>query len=522
MVKNIAQELADYACGDRPSLANKTGDWRFLTPAAAGRLSPCRQACLLDSEIPVWLEAVKRESWDEAWQITRKKNPFPGITGHVCFHPCAENCNRLQLDEGIDIRGVERAVGRWRMENYRPPKGPRVIRGRVAVVGSGPAGLSCAWYLNHAGFRVAVFEREAVAGGLLALGIPAYRLPREVLQRELQMLEEDGVSFEFNCGLGQSFNLDELAAEYDAVFLATGALKTRPPALEGIESEGVWSAIDFLKRFNLGSPPAVSGPVVVIGGGNAAVDAARTAASIVGAAGVRIVYRRSREEMPASPEEIGHAEAEGIGFMFNVLPAVARTAGGRITGLVLERSESAEPGGAVIVKKGETLEIGCCSLIYATGQEPDHSVFGKTVTGYRLFAGGDLVSGPATVPEAISAGRIAAAAIAGRLAGAAVPGGTDKENTEKAVSFEELRLHALPSAQMTRREDDPSAEASRCLGCGSCISCGICDLFCPDLSVRHEEGRYTVNLDYCKGCGICAYECPSRALVMEGSAIHGC
>ncbi len=495
-----------------PSTVNQTGEWRLLTPTRQERISPCRQGCPLGGEIPAWLNAIKRDCWDEAWEIMQRKNPFPAITGQVCFHPCTAACNRRSLDEAINIPAVERALGLWKLQHYRPAAPPRRVEGNVAVVGSGPAGLSCAYYLNRAGCRVTVIEKAPVAGGLLALGIPSYRLPREILQQEMQLLQEEGIHFVLNCSVGRDLDASRLYDDYDGVFFATGASLSRVPSLPGANLNGVWSALKFLQQVNLGRSLEIESPVAVVGGGNAAIDAARSALRIKGIDRVTVLYRRAKEEMPADPEEVEAAAAEGVQFVFNAAPRELRGERGRLVEAIFSRSHTA--GKKLIINKAAELGIHCKTLIFAIGQERDLSVFGQLPREVHLYAGGDLISGPATVPHAIQAGRIAAAAIAAQLQGG--PGPDLAPPQSGAVTFEELHRAGWPSPAAQGRREAPSAEAERCLGCGTCNSCGLCYLFCPDLAVTVEQGRYLFDLNFCKGCGICARECPARALMMEG------
>ena len=504
-----------YSRGATPGTAAKTGDWRFLTPRRVYRPSPCRLACPLDSEIPAWLEAVKRERFDEAWRILRRSNPFPAITGSVCFHPCMESCNRGELDEGIAIREVERAVGEWRQSRYRPPAALPATRSRVAVVGSGPAGLSCAYYLSRAGIGVTVFERAPVLGGLLALGIPEYRLPRSLLARELEILKSEGIHFETGAAVGAALPLDRLNREYDLIFLAAGAQKEQPLTIAGAGGAGVLSAYDFLRRVNLGERVHLVEPVLVVGGGNAAIDAARVALLREGISRVSLIYRRSRAEMPASAGEVEAAEREGVRLHFNLSPQALLREEGRPAEAFFEPAETVE--GAVKILPGPPRSFACGTLIYALGQQPRWAPLGPLSENLTLFAGGDFVSGPATVPAAIGAGRLAAAAMVERMKGPLPLERMQSLNGEaQAVTFAELNLAAPPNARLTRRLSDPAAEAGRCLGCGTCSSCGLCALYCPDLAMEWRQERYDVNLDYCKGCGLCARECPARVLVMEG------
>lgn len=513
MLTEMVREVIPYVCGSEPSFANKTGEWRFLTPQRVSRVSPCRQGCLLEGEIPLWLEAVKKKNWQEAWQIMSRYNPFPALTGYVCFHSCTENCNRGQLDQEIDIREVEKAIGLWRLANYEKKRKPKALRDKVAIVGSGPAGLSCAYYLTEAGYKITVFERSELPGGMFALGIPEYRLPRKILQQELDILREEGVEFITGCEIGSKLPLSQLYEQFDHVFVATGAWLPRKAMVDGEECSGVWNALDFLSLVNSGHAPAVTEAVVVIGGGNAAVDSARSALRLKGVNHVSLIYRRSRVEMPADPEEVEAAETEGVELIFNALPReITGKEDNEVESLVLDHCQTGREG--LVVDCSRSFRKDCGTVIMALGQEADLSIFKGVTSSVPLFAGGDLVSGPATVPDAIKAGRIGAMGI--RAACEGIPLTLPDLASEKAVSFEELNLQAKTSLQLQQREENPVDEAARCLGCGTCNSCGICYLFCPDMAVDNINGRYELNLDYCKGCGICVQECPARALMMEG------
>ncbi len=512
MPPELTKETEYYQCGTEPSTANKTGEWRFLTPEKGRKLSPCRQSCLLEGEIPLWLEAVKKDKWKEAWQIMSLYNPFPALTGHVCFHPCIENCNRGQLDQEIDIQAIERAIGEWRLANYERLVKLKEAKGRIAIVGSGPAGLSCAYYLNEAGYAVTVYERSKLIGGMLALGIPDYRLPRKVLQKELALLQEEGIKFVAGCTIGKDLKLTELYDQYLQVFVATGAWFSRKSAIPGEESRGVWNALDFLSMINSGQVPAATDPVVVIGGGNAAVDSARSALRMNGVNNVTLIYRRSKVEMPADPQEVEAAEREGVELIFNALPRKIEKKGEVIRAVLLDHCKTSLEG--LTVDCSRAFRKNCGTVIMAIGQEADLSVFGNMEKPTTLFAGGDLISGPATVPEAIRSGRLAAAGIRAKIEG--LPETEPVSAEENPVLFSELNLKSKINLELQQRQADPSAEAGRCLGCGSCTSCGICYIFCPDLAVDQIDGRYQLNPDYCKGCGICVKECPSQALIMKG------
>ncbi len=508
----MIQEKPCYSYGFEPSTANKTGDWRFLTPEKSSRLSPCRQDCLLDGEIPLWMEAVKQEKWEEAWQIVSRYNPFPAITGYVCYHPCTSNCNRGQLDQDIAIEEVEKAIGEWRLNNIKAVQRPIKYKGKIGIVGSGPAGLSCAYYLNAAGYSVTVYEKTSLIGGMLTLGIPEYRLPRYVLNRELYMLEESGIHFIKDCPIGDKKDLCELYEEYDNIFLATGAWKPRRAYIPGEEDRRVYNALDFLSAINSGGQLEISDPVVVIGGGNAAIDSARSALRLKGVNHVSLVYRRSRAEMPANQEEVEAAEREGVELIFNALPREVEKEEQDIIGLMFDYCKTDLNG--LSIDRSRSFSKSCGTVVMALGQQADLSVFCEFGRDVPFFAGGDLITGPSTVPEAIKAGRIAAYGIVADLEGLPVPQVMLPE--QPVVSFEDLNLATKLNIKMQHKECTPELEASRCLGCGTCNACGTCYIFCPDMAIDVINGRFELNLDYCKGCGICVKECPAQALVLEG------
>lgn len=310
-----------------PTTVNQTGSWRFLTPVRVEKTSPCRQLCPLENGIPLWMNKVRDGDWEGAWSVIKQYNPFPAITGYTCYQPCRQQCSRGAWDEAINIGAVEKAVGLWRHKNYGDkaasardglPQGRKRGSRKVAVVGSGPAGLSCAYYLNCLGAEVTVLEKLPLAGGLLATGIPEYRLPRDILQRELEILQSEGVIIRTGLEVGKDIGLSDLEKNFDAVLLAVGAQESRPLKVAGEELPGVTGAVDFLAGVHLGKGKKNLGRVVVVGGGNAAVDAACTA-MLQGAEEVTLLYRRSAEELPAHPDEISAAREAGVNFLFQTV-----------------------------------------------------------------------------------------------------------------------------------------------------------------------------------------------------------
>lgn len=501
----VVQQYIKYSRAVNSSRSNNTGHWRIFTPYHEPKLSPCQNSCPCGSQIPAWLAAVKQEQWEKAWQIMQQTNPFPAITGQVCYRYCQDSCYRQQVDEAVAIPQIEQEIGSWCHNRPLPPLRQGSF-GKVAIVGSGPAGLSCAYYLRQQGVQVTIYDRAAVPGGMLALAIPPYRLPRWILDRELEMLARDGVQFRLNHRLDPQAIIGQLLAEYQAVFLATGTPESRLPGIPGLELAGVWTALNFLEEANQGKKVKVADPVIVIGGGNTALDAARVALRREGISEVTVVYRRKRADMKAHPAGIEAAEQEGVKFKFDTYPE-AVCGSGKVERIVCSPADR-----GLLVASGPG-QYRCGTLILATGLQPDESLAGLCRQDKPLFAGGDQLTGPSSVPAAIAGGRRGAEEIIAFLQGEN-PGPSPQE--KKEIGFSDLHLNTWPGLFPQAKCDHPLQEAGRCLGCGSCSSCGVCALFCPDVAVSWDGEQYSVNLDYCKGCGICVQECPSGVLEMRG------
>jgi len=535
-----AQEMPPMAVSLADTRINKTGGWRYLKPVYEEKLAPCRVACPAGTDWPRVLTLLAEQRTAEAWQRIKAENPLPGVCGRVCFHPCETACNRKHLDEAVSIQALERFIADAFLD-LRPDAARVACRGqRVAIVGSGPAGLSCAYFLAQDGYSVTIYEAESKPGGMLRVGIPPYRLPREVLEKEIQDITALGVQFQLKTRIGFDVDLEKLWQSHDALFIATGAHRSRPLHIRGEEQAGVITGLDFLKAVNAGRRIHLGQRVFVIGGGNTAMDAARTALRL--GATPTVVYRRTRAEMPAISEEIEQAEHEGIEFVFLAAPqAIRRSNGGlQVTFSKMELGKPDESGrrqprvipGSEFVREAD-------SLITAVGEEPELSFLTESVETSAgivmshpknvleregIFLGGDAQRGPSTVIEAIASGKEAARAIRRYLRKERVK----REHKAEEAVFERLHVEHFPSqgrapapylpiAQRIRdfsevkgslSQEDAVTEAKRCFSCGVCNFCDNCRVFCPDVAISRRNGGYEVNLEYCKGCGICAQECP--------------
>jgi 2-oxoacid:acceptor oxidoreductase delta subunit (pyruvate/2-ketoisovalerate family) len=524
------------------SRANKTGSWRTERAVYTNRMPPCNDACPAGENVQAWLYEAEEggAGYERAWHKLMEDNPFPAVMGRVCYHPCETACNRGQLDETVGINSVERFVGDeairqgWTVSVEVPPTGKRVL-----VVGAGPSGLSAAYHLARRGHAVTIKEAGPEPGGMMRFGIPRYRLPREVLDAEVQRILDLGVTLELDS------RVTDLAAEadaWDAVFLAVGAQLGKRAYIPAGSASHVLDAVSMLRDLEAGEKPLLGRRVAVYGGGNTAMDAARTARRL-GASESLIVYRRTQDRMPAHESELREAEDEGV--LFKWLTTIKQVDAGR---LVVERMELDESG--FPQPTGETEELAADSLVLALGQETDLSllegVAGLVVedgvvavgpdmmTGHPgIFAGGDMVPHDRSVTVAVGHGKRAARHIDDWLSGAAPeptvrPGLATYDTLNTWYYSDAARTHR-PLLERARREstfdevvqglDESTAlyEARRCMSRGNCFSCDNCFGVCPDNAVI-KLGRpgeaYLIDLDYCKGCGLCVAECPAGAIQM--------
>ncbi|MER6185931.1 NAD(P)-binding protein [Streptomyces sp. NPDC001652] len=523
------------------SLANRTGAWRTERPVYVDRIPPCNQACPAGENIQQWLFHAESGDYEAAWRQLMRDNPLPAVMGRVCYHPCETACNRVQVDNAVGINAIERFLGDQAIQRGWIVEPPETSTGkRVLVIGSGPAGLSAAYHLRLLGHEVTVREAQERPGGMMRYGIPRYRLPREVLDAEIDRIRRLGVTFELNA------RVDDVLAtqrngEFDAVFLAVGAGLGRRTYIPAGDSARILDAVALLAGMEGADPPLLGRRVAVYGGGNTAMDAARTARRL-GATSAVVVYRRTRDRMPAHDEEVEEALEEGVRMKW--LSTIKHADGGRIT---IERMRLDDTG--FPQPTGEFEELEADAVVLALGQDSDLSllkgvpelsvdhgmvqVADGLMTGHQgIFAGGDMVPAEHTVTVAVGHGKKAARHIDAYLRGMDyrpepkhAPADFERLNT---WYYSDAPAAVRPRLELARRVstfdevvqglDESTAlfEARRCMSCGNCFECDNCYGVCPDNAItKLGPGKgFTIDLDYCKGCGLCAAECPSGAIDM--------
>ncbi|MDR1982688.1 MAG: FAD-dependent oxidoreductase [Holosporaceae bacterium] len=524
--------------GASTSLSNKTGSWRTMCPNFANKLPPCNATCPAGENIQLWLSLAKEEQFHEAWKVMTQSNPFPAIMGRVCYYTCEKACNREQFDGAVNINLIEKSIGdiaianHWKFENVSPNSGKKVL-----IVGAGPSGLSAAYFLKMLGHDVTIFENHIKPGGMMRYGIPRYRLSNSIINAEIKRIEDLGV--QIICNKRVSNILNEIKG-FDATYISIGACLATPVDLETKESPDIVNAIDLFKELEDGKnrPSYLEKKVIIYGGGNTAIDAARTALRL-GAKNVKIIYRRGINNMPAHEVEIKEALTEGIEIL------CLRTINSINSDNILVDKMNYDEKLDVLSKSGETETIYADSVIFAIGQSVDISVLQEVksieisekgtikvdknmMTGEKgIFAGGDAILGKRTVTNAIGHAKKAAKCIDAYLRGVEfVPNIKNKVinfkklNTAYFPKDNRITVSRMPDLSFDERDVSYSdqkiiVESARCFSCGNCFHCDNCYAYCPDNAIiKHSDGSLEINYDYCKGCGMCAAECPCGAIEM--------
>lgn len=529
--------LTEHVVG--PTTGLKTGSWRTQLPRYAEHLAPCNAWCPAGNDVVGFIQTLQNEGVDAAAKVLLRTQPLASICGRVCPAPCMEGCSRRQYDGSVNIRALERWIGDHAASAPRVEVEPRERR-RFAIVGSGPAGLAAAHELARAGHEATFYEGERELGGVLRTGIPTYRLPRHVLDREIDAILDLGVEARRGEFLDRA-RIEALAKRYDAVIVAAGFGRLSPIRAPGADLPGVEQGTRFLHRVNLEGGAAMAGHVVVLGGGNTAMDCARSALRL-GAARVTVAYRRTDDAMPAIREEIEEARREGVVFLFQRQP-VAFHGDGRVAAVELAEVLMGDPddtGRARPIVGDRTTRLECDHVLLALGQAAETSLLpeGSTVVDgrvhtpagpTRLFVAGDFATGEGTVAHAIGDGRRAA----GRALAALGEPATVFRRPDRAeavpisgIHFEHFPPRGAAAERHTPVEDRvrsfdetnrgiaDAREAERCFSCGRCTRCDTCLVYCPEGIIDRTRDGYAVDLNFCKGCGICVTECPRDAMEM--------
>lgn len=534
------------------------GEISAQRPSYIPKTPPCIGSCPSGTDIRAWLTTIAQaeaygrnhdQAYEIAWQKITDRNPFPAVCGRVCPHPCEDACNRSAKEGPVAINALERFVGdfgitkRLKLSRLSEENYPE----RIAVVGAGPAGLSCAYQLARRGYSVTVFEAFSQPGGMLRYGIPRYRLPREVLDAEVQRILDLGVELKCNQIIGEDVPLAELRKEYNAVFVGIGAHKGLKLGVPGEDTANVFTGTDFLNRVNRGEQVRLGSKVIVVGGGDTAIDAARI--SKRAGASVTLLYRRTRQEMPAIKAEIEGALEEGVDIEFLAAPVEILVKDGLAQGVRCIRMELGEPDASgrprPVPMPGSEFDLEASSVVAAISQEPEFNGFmelreGKSwikmnewgATGVEgVFAGGDD-TGLGLVTIAISQGRFAAEAIDARFRGKTlekpfappiIDSGRMKLGWYKeSVRHERAHLPVIErnaDAEIEQGLSEPEVfeEAKRCMSCGMCMDCETCWMYCTNSCfVKLPKGEhYKIKLELCNGCQKCAQECPCGYIEMR-------
>ena len=532
-----------------------------LRPIYVPKTPPCQNKCPSGNKIREIIctisqsEGAERsyhESYEKAWRILSDTSPFPSVCGRVCPHPCELDCNRDHKDGSVAINNIERFLGDYALEHdFKYQKiTDETYPEKVAIIGAGPAGLSCAYQLARRGYSVTVFEAFNKPGGMLRYGIPDYRLPTEILDKEIKRIEDFGVEIKCNQIIGKDIPYSKIQEDFDAIFVGIGAHKGKLLGIPNEDATNVFTGTEFLNKINSGEKIEVGDKVLVIGGGDTAIDAARVSRRL--GADVTLVYRRTRTEMPAIEEEIVGAEEEGVKLEFLAAPVEFEKSGDLITKMKCQKMELGEPDESgrrrPVPIADDFFFIDASTVIAAISQEPDFEGMENLHEGKdwiktkedgstevpKTYAGGDAIElGLATI--AISQGRMAAETIHNKFRGIE-PKPEEKlpliPHDKIILDYYESKLRnepfVMPPAERlkelgleissTLTEEQVISEAMRCMSCGSCFDCGTCWSYCQDQAIVKPVRKYEpykFKLEFCNGCKKCAEQCPCGYIEMK-------
>ncbi len=557
--------------------SNKTGSWRFLHPQYDEKTSPCSATCPAGEDIARIEMLASQGLFKEAWETILRENPFPSVCGRVCFHPCEGQCNRRELDTAVAIHSLERFLADTAIRYGIKPDLEKMSlqKQKIAVIGAGPAGLSAAWFLSMLGYACHVFEASAEAGGVLRWGIPLYRLPLNALLHDIQQVEAQGVAIYTGKPVSPDV-LEIMREDYDAVFIGCGHGRGMSMNVPGEDLKEVSEGLDFLRKLREGETPPCQGVSAIIGGGNTAIDVARSVVRLGGRA--LLLYRRRRQDMPALELEVEMALEEGVELQELVAPAAVAREEDQVVLTLQQMKIAGDEGGRARVApdEGKTRKVRIDRIFKAIGAQADelwyqppagasgllrlsHTVLVRGNQGPVMVFGGDLTNETKSVVHAVASGKEAAMAldtlfregleaIVAKLEACRVGegpslsmeiymGGERRLRNPHVVRYEEIntdyfgfiprviqprllkeeRVQSFEEIDLKISANLAMRESERCFNCGLCNQCDNCFIYCPDTSVMRDkdhQGRH-INYDYCKGCGLCVVECPRNAMSLR-------